>query len=793
MLKKEKIEMIKEIPLLPLRDLIVCPGMIVPIIAGREGSVKAIEKAQLEENGNKVFLAAQKSPEKDSLEKDDVFHVGCVGEVVQSAKMPDGSISALVEGLQRAELVSLNIKNNIWMASVAPIRYSKNSGKEELEPVKRAALALFEEYVSKNPKLPDNIYKSFASIDDHDQLLNMLVGHLTIKIEEKVKLMEGTDMVITYLEICRVLSKEIGLLEVEQKIYGEVHKKINEHQKSYFLTEQKKVIEKELGENDYNEGKEYEEKIKKAKMPEQAAKTAKEELKKLNKIPPYSPEGTVIRNYLDWLISMPWNSLSEDNLDLNNASKVLEKSHYGLENAKKRVIEFLAVRKLRSEATKDRKNKKDSSGSINQSTVMCLTGPPGVGKTSFAKAIAEALGRKFVRISLGGMRDVAEIRGHRRTYIGALPGRIIQSLKKAGTRNPVILLDEIDKLSSDFRGDPSSALLEVLDPEQNHAFNDHYLEVDIDLSEVIFICTANIEDTIHPTLHDRMEKIELSSYTEREKVAIAEKFLIKKQRNLAGITRKINIGKDTLLAIIRDYTRESGVRELDRSLARIMRKIAVKLVRQKTKSKAGISVAKKLLREFLGTKKHQVDIELPVRVPGVALGLAWTETGGEILKIESTVFPGKGDLISTGQLGEVMQESARAALSYVHCNYRNLKLPKDFFSKNDIHIHVPEGAIPKDGPSAGITMVTSLYSILAKKKVKPKLAMTGEITLAGLVLPVGGLKEKLLAAHRAGVKEVIIPERSKQGLDDVPLEVKKELKIHLVKKMGEVIKIAFET
>jgi len=521
MLKKEKIELIKKIPVVPLRDLIVCPGMIVPIVAGREASVNALEKAQLEDNGNKVFLAAQKSPDKDSIQKNDIFHVGCVGEVVQSARMPDGSVSALIEGVQRAKLTSFDNKKNIWTASVAPLKYLNNSNKEDLEPVKRAALALFEEYVSKNPKLPDNIYKSFSSINDPEQLLNMLIGHLTIKIKDKVKLMEGTDMIITYLEVCRVLSKEIGLLEVEHKIYGEVHKKINEHQKSYFLNEQKKIIEKELGENDYDEFKEYGEKIKKAKMPGPAAKTANSELKKLNKIPPFSPEGTVIRNYLDWLIIMPWNSFSEDNLDLNHASKVLEKTHFGLDDAKKRVIEFLAVRKLRSETATSKKN---ISNLINPSTVMCLTGPPGVGKTSFAKAIAEALGRKFVRISLGGMRDVAEIRGHRRTYIGALPGRIVQSLKKAETRNPVILLDEIDKISSDFRGDPSAALLEVLDPEQNHAFNDHYMEVDIDLSDVIFICTANVEDTIHPTLHDRMEKIELSSYTEKEKVAIAEKW-----------------------------------------------------------------------------------------------------------------------------------------------------------------------------------------------------------------------------------------------------------------------------
>ncbi len=791
MLKKENNKLIKKIPVVPLRDLIVCPGMIVPIAAGREVSVNALEKAQLEENNNKVFLVAQKAADKDSIKKEDIFQVGCVGEVIQLARMPDGTLNALVEGVQRAKLTSLDIKKNIWTASVAPLKYINNSGVDELEPVTRAALTLFEEYVSKNPKLPDNIFKPFISINNPEQLLNMLIGHLTIRIKDKIKLMEGTDMVVTFFEVCRILSKEIGLLEVEQKIYGEVHKKINEHQKSYFLNEQKKVIEKELGENDSNDSKEYKKKIKKAKMPETVAKIANLELKKLDKMHSFSPESTVIRNYLDWLISMPWNSVSEDNLDINHAAKILENSHFGLKDPKKRVIEYLAVRKLRAESATKNKNKKKSSNPLNSSTVMCLTGPPGVGKTSFAKAIAEAIGRKFVRISLGGMRDVAEIRGHRRTYIGALPGRIIQALKKAGTKNPVILLDEIDKLSSDFRGDPSAALLEVLDPEQNHAFNDHYMEVDIDLSEVIFICTANIEDTIHPTLHDRMEKIELSSYTEKEKVAIAEKFLIKKQKAFAGISTDIGFMKNILLTIIRDYTRESGVREIDRTLAQIMRKIAVQLVNKKSKSKAKISVTKKMLKEFLGTEKHQIDTELPDEIPGIVLGLAWTETGGEILKIESTTFSGKGDLILTGQLGDVMQESARAALSYIRHHQRKIKLSKVFFEKNDIHIHVPEGAISKDGPSAGITMATSLYSILSKKKVKPKLAMTGEITLGGLVLPIGGLKEKLLAAHRAGVKEVIIPEKSKRGLDNVPEEIKKELKIHLVKKMDEVIKIAF--
>ena len=781
--KKENNKLIKNIPVVPLRDLVVCPGMIVPIAAGRNISVNALEKAQNEEK-NKIFLVPQKSPDKDPIKKIDIFQTGCIGQILQMAKMPDGNLNALVEGVQRAKLTSLNIKKDIWTASVRSLNYSNNSGIEELEPVTRATLALFEEYVAKNPKLPENIFKAFTSINDPNQLLDMIIGHLTIKTKDKVKLMEGTDLIIIFFEVCRTLSKEVRLLEVEQKIYGEVHKKINEHQKSYFLNEQKKIIEKELGENESNESDQYKKKIQNAKMPAQVVKIANAELKKFDKTHSFSPESAVIRNYLDWLIAMPWNAVSKDNLDLNHAKKILENSHFGLEQPKKRVVEYLAVRKLRAERNKDNK-------SINPSTVLCLVGPPGVGKTSFAKAIAEALGRKFVRISLGGMRDVAEIRGHRRTYIGALPGRIVQALKKVETKNPVILLDEIDKLASDFRGDPSAALLEVLDPEQNNAFNDHYMEVDIDLSNVIFICTANIEDTIHPTLHDRMEKIELSSYTETEKVAIAEKFLIKKQKEFAGINNNIVFSENILLKIIRDFTRESGVRELDRTLAQIMRKIAVNLVNKKSKSNTRISITQKMINEFLGTEKHQIDTELPDQIPGVALGLAWTETGGEILKIESTTFSGKGDLILTGQLGDVMQESARAALSYIRHHQSKIKLSKSFFEKNDIHIHVPEGAIPKDGPSAGITMATSLYSILSKKKIKSKLAMTGEITLGGLVLPIGGLKEKLLAAHRAGVKEVIIPEKSKRGLDDVPEEIKKELKIHLVKKMDEVIKIVF--
>jgi ATP-dependent Lon protease len=758
--------------------------MVVPIVVGRPSSIHALEKAL--EQDKLIYLISQKEFETEEPEPSDLFDIGCICRILQTVKLPDGSAKVLVEGIDRARTATVFKREKMFTAAVERLKYDDVTNPNEFEGLTRAALTLFEEYGNKNPKLPEEIHQTFTGLDDPIKLLHLLIGHMTIKPQDKIELLGSRDPHLAYLEVCRMLSREIELLNIEQQIYGEVRKQIDDQQKSYFLTEQIKAIERELGKKDYNEIREYEERFKKAQMPKTAEAIARKELQKLERMPQYSPEGAVIRNYLDWLLDVPWQKITRDNLNLKHARRVLDDTHYGLKEPKERVLEYLAVRKLRTQRVKE----KDAGMPEEQSTVLCLVGPPGVGKTSLARAVAEALGRQFVRISLGGVRDEAEIRGHRRTYVGALPGRIVQALKKAGTRNPVMLLDEIDKISSDFRGDPSAALLEVLDPEQNKAFNDHYLEVDLDLSDVIFICTANVEDAIHPTLRDRMEKIELSSYTEPEKVEIARQFLLTKQRLAAGIPSSVSISQGCLKKIIRNYTCEAGVRQLDRSLAQIMRKIAVSLVTGRRKP-VRLTVPVKKLNEYLGTPKHRQDLELPSRVPGIAVGLAWTETGGEILKIEVMTLDGKGELILTGQLGEVMQESARAAVTYVRKRQKDLQLNSEYFSKTDLHIHVPEGAIPKDGPSAGITIATALYSALSGKPVRPRLAMTGEITLGGNVLAVGGLKEKLLAAHRAGIKEIIMPKRSDQELDNVPKDVLKELTIHFVTRMDEVIDQAF--
>ncbi len=780
-----------EYPLIPLRDLVVCPYMVIPIVVGRPSSITALEAAL--QADKLLYLVAQKTFETEEPEPEELFHIGCVSRILQAVRLPDGSAKVLIEGVERARTCAVEKKDKCLYAEVSVLTYAGIKDQDTFEGMKRAALTLFEDYVNKNPKLPDEIQNVFSDVSDPIKVLHLLIGHLTIKPADRVQLLEYSDPHLAYLELCRVLSREIELLNIEHQIYGQVRKQIDDQQKSYFLNEQIKAIERELGKKDYNEIKEYDERITKSGMPAAAEQIARKELQKLARMPQYSPEGAVIRNYLDWLLEIPWAATTTDNLDLEHARKVLDDTHYGMKEPKERVLEYLAVRKLRM-LKKKRKDKPATAGQRAmremQSTILCLVGPPGVGKTSLAQAVGDAMGRKFVRISLGGVRDEAEIRGHRRTYVGALPGRIVQALKKAETRNPVILLDEIDKISSDFRGDPAAALLEVLDPEQNHAFNDHYLEVDLDLSDVIFICTANVEDTIHHTLQDRMEKIMLSSYTEIEKVQIARRFLVNKQRRIAGITRAVTINDACMKKIIRNYTCESGVRQLDRSIAQVMRKIAVQLVSGK-KSKGRLAVSEKTLKQYLGTPKHRQDLELPLKLPGIAVGLAWTEVGGEILKIEVAFYEGKGELIMTGQLGEVMQESAKAALTFVRSRQKELGMKAEFFAKYDLHLHVPEGAIPKDGPSAGITMATALYSALSKKAVKPRLAMTGEITLGGAVLAIGGLKEKLLAAHRAGITDVIIPKRSEQELDNVPDNVLKEMRIHRVSHMDEVIAIAF--
>jgi len=773
-----------------VRDIVMCPDMVMPIVVGRPQSLRALELAAL---GDKtVFLATQKAFDEDEPGPDGLYKTGCICRILQTARQNDGTVKVLMEGTARGYMQTCVKEQQAWRAGVERIEISAHLAPAKAEAAMRATVSLFEEYVRKNPKMPDDALQITLGISDPAKLFHLIVGHMTCRPEVKIELLDESDLPIAYLELCRVLSNEIELLNLEHRIYGEVRKQIDEQQKSYFLNEQIKAIERELGRKGFDEIRTYEKKLKQARMPAAVHAVAHTELERLERMPPFSPEGTVIRNYLDWLIAIPWQKRTEDDLDIAHARKVLERTHYGLKEPKQRLLEYLAVRTLHARSSTARRRRGAAHDSGTHSTVLCLVGPPGVGKTSLARAIADALGRRFVRISLGGVRDEAEIRGHRRTYIGALPGRIIQGLKKAGTRNPVMLLDEVDKLYSDLRGDPASALLEVLDPEQNRAFNDHYLEVDVDLSEVMFICTANVQDAIHPTLRDRMEKIELSSYTESEKMHIARSFLIEKQRRAAAIPGRVSFDDDALHALIRQYTHEAGVRELDRLLAQIMRKMAMELVSVTQPVRRGArAITAAEARRYLGTPKHRPDTSLPVPVAGMSIGLAWTDTGGEILKVEVTVLEGKGDLMLTGQLGDVMQESARAALTFVRAQRSALKLPRLFFARHDLHIHVPEGAIPKDGPSAGITIATALYSALSRRPVRHKLAMTGEITLGGAVLLVGGLKEKLLAAHRAGITDVIIPERNLADLDDVPDEVRAALRIHTVETMYDVVQLAF--
>ncbi|MCX7847649.1 MAG: endopeptidase La [bacterium] len=785
---------LREYPLVPLRDTVVCPFMVMPVVVGRQPSLRAIELAL--QRDKQIFLAIQRNFEDEEPGPNDLFESGCLCRIMQTLRQQDGTIKILVEGIAWCRVELCEQREGTLFAVITPVRMTASWKPQEAEAVMRATARLFEEYVGKNPKLHDETVHLTSGVREPLKLFYLVTGQLTCAPEEKVALLDQRSLPNAYRELCRVLSREIDLLNLEHRIYNEVRQQIDEQQKTYFLHEQIKVIERELGRRGRDEISVYEEKLQQAGMPPAVLEIARSELQRLEKMPPFSPEGTVVRNYLDWLLAVPWQQRTEDNLDIDHARRILDDTHYGLKEPKERLLEYLAVRRLRAEHANTRETlSHDHSTHLRDaaSTVLCLVGPPGVGKTSLARAIADALGRRFVRIALGGVRDEAEIRGHRRTYIGALPGRIIQALKKAGTRNPVMLLDEVDKIYSDVRGDPAAALLEVLDPEQNHAFNDHYLEVDVDLSEVIFICTANVADAIHPTLRDRMEKIELSSYTEAEKLAIARQFLIEKQRRANAIPAQVQLDDDALRLIIREYTHEAGVRELERQLAQIMRKLAMEMVTQTSQARMMVrTIPPADVRRFLGTPKHHPDATLPPPVPGMAIGLAWTESGGELLKVEVAVLEGKGDIILTGQLGDVMQESARAAVSYVRARRTLLGLPRTFFARHDLHIHVPEGAIPKDGPSAGITIAVALYSALAKVPTRPALAMTGEITLNGAVLVVGGLKEKLVAAHRAGVAEVIIPQRNAVDLEDIPPEVRNALQIHLVQMMDDVIALAFD-
>jgi len=761
------------VPLLPLRDIIVFPHMVVPLFVGRQRSIKALEEATQKQS--LVFLSSQKDAKTNDPTEDDIYKIGTLGSVVQMLKLPDGTVKVLIEGKRRAHVARFVANPDFFLVDVddAPEIVERNT---EVEALIREVHTTFENYVKLKKKIPPEMVMSVSSIDDPGRLADTIVAHLGIKLEDRQNLLETFNAAERLEKVLGHMRAEIEILEVERRIRSRVKKQMERSQKEYYLNEQMRAIQKELGEKDEfkNEIQEIEEKLKQKKLSAEAKDKVDKELKKLKMMSPMSAEATVVRNYIDWILSLPWNEFTDDKLDINEAERVLEEDHYGLEKVKERILEYLAVQSL--------------VGKI-KGPILCLVGPPGVGKTSLGRSIARATGRKFVRVSLGGVRDEAEIRGHRRTYIGALPGKIVQSMKKAGSSNPVFLMDEIDKMSTDFRGDPSSALLEVLDPEQNTSFNDHYLDLDYDLSKVMFITTANTLDRIPRPLQDRMEIIRIAGYTELEKLSIAKKYLVDKQKESNGLTTDNLVFTDNaILGVVRHYTKEAGVRSLEREIASICRKVAVEVVRKDRN--AHIQVGSKSLHKYLGAIKFRygkADAEVKI---GVTTGLAWTELGGELLATEVTIMPGKGQLIITGKLGDVMQESAQAAMSYVRSRASELGLERDFYQKLDVHIHVPEGAIPKDGPSAGITMATSLVSALMKIPVYSHLAMTGEITLRGNVLPIGGLKEKVLAAHRAGIKKVLIPAENEKDIEEIPSTVLKTVELELVSHMDEVLKKA---
>src|SRR5215467_8654867 len=743
---------VTRVPLLPLRDIIVFPHMVVPLFVGRQRSIKALEEATQKQGP--IFLSSQKDAKTNEPTEEDIYKIGTLGTVVQMLKLPDGTVKVLIEGKKRAKVARFVANPDFFLVEVeeAPEIVERNT---EVEALTREVHATFENYVKLKKKIPPEMVMSVSSIDDPARLSDTIVAHLGIKLGDRQNLLETFNAAERLEKVLAHMRAEIEILEVERRIRSRVKKQMERSQKEYYSNEQMRAIQKELGEKDEfkNEIQEIEEKIKQKKL---------------------SPEATVVRNYIDWILSLPWNEFTDDKLDINEAEKVLEDDHYGLEKVKERILEYLAVQSL--------------VGKI-KGPILCLVGPPGVGKTSLGRSIARATGRKFVRVSLGGVRDEAEIRGHRRTYIGALPGKIVQSMKKAGSSNPVFLMDEIDKMSTDFRGDPSSAMLEVLDPEQNTSFNDHYLDLDYDLSKVMFITTANTLDRIPRPLQDRMEIIRIAGYTELEKLAIAKKYLLGKQKEANGLTpENVTFTDNALLGLVRHYTKEAGVRNLEREIASICRKVAVEVVKKDRNSR--IQVGTKSLHKYLGPVKYRYGKAEAETKIGVTTGLAWTELGGELLATEVTIMPGKGQLIITGKLGDVMQESAQAAMSYVRSRATELGLEKDFYQKIDVHIHVPEGAIPKDGPSAGITMATSLVSALIKIPVHNDLAMTGEITLRGTVLPIGGLKEKVLAAHRAGIKRVLIPSENEKDIEEIPATVLKSVELSLVGHMDDVLKKA---
>lgn len=760
----------KRLPLLPLRGLSIFPYMVLHFDVGREKSVRALEEAMV--NDQLIFLVTQKDAHTDLPGKEDFYNVGTISKIKQLLKLPGDTIRVLVEGISRAKIEEIVSDDAYFLVDVTEHEVDHDSSDSELEALRRSVLVVFDEYIKANPKIAPETLITVTDIEDISRFADVIASNLTIKIEEKQEILSLFDARDRLEKIYEIISKELEILEIERKISSRVRKQIDKSQKEYYLREQMKAIQKELGEKEGHQEDidKYREKLEKLELPEEVVEKVEKELDKLSKLSPGSPDVGVSRTYLDWIFDLPWNTETEDNLDIKNARKVLDEDHYGLKKVKERVLEYLAIRQLSQNM---------------KGPILCLVGPPGVGKTSIAKSIARAMGRKFVRMSLGGVRDEAEIRGHRRTYIGAIPGRILYSIKQAASRNPLFLLDEIDKMSSDFRGDPASALLEVLDAEQNKDFRDHYLELPFDLSKVMFVTTANSMDTIPGPLLDRMEIIHISGYTEEEKLNIAQHYLLPKQIKEHSLKpENITMQESTIRAIINGYTRESGVRSLEREIANVIRKSATQIVEH---NKKNVRITPKNLDKYLGIVRFRFDKVNQKNEIGVVTGLAWTPVGGDTLFIEVSTMPGTGKLELTGHLGDVMKESAKAGLSYIRSRCEELGIDPEFTKNQDIHIHVPEGATPKDGPSAGITMTTALVSALTKTPVYRDVAMTGEVTLRGRVLPIGGLKEKVLAANRAGIKKVLVPFENEKDIEEIPDNVRKSLEFVLVSNMDEVL------
>ena len=762
------------LPLLPLRDVVVFPQMVIPLFVGRAKSIKALEMG-METDARQIMLVAQKSANQDNPQAQDLFEVGCVANILQLLKLPDGTVKVLVEGVTRARVTSVSLEDEVFMAQAEALE-TEGQVSSETEALRRALISQFEQYVKLNRKVPSEILASVTGIEDPGRLADSIAAHIPLRLEQKQEILEQFDIHERLEKLYEQMGQEVDILNVEKKIRGRVKRQMEKSQREYYLNEQVKAIQKELGEGeDGADLEELEKRIKAARMPKEALKKAEAELKKLKLMSPMSAEAAVTRNYLDTLVQLPWSKKNKVKENLTEAEKVLNEDHYGLERVKDRILEYLAVQKRVGKV---------------KAPILCLVGPPGVGKTSLGQSIARATGRKYVRMALGGVRDEAEIRGHRRTYIGALPGKILQNLSKIGTRNPLFLLDEIDKMGMDFRGDPSAALLEVLDPEQNHTFADHYVEVDFDLSDVMFVATSNSMN-IPPALLDRMEVIRLSGYTEDEKKNIAKRYLVPKQMGLNGLKEdEIEIEESAILGIIRYYTREAGVRSLEREISKVCRKVVKGVQLEKYKEK--VIVTDENLNEFLGVRKFDYGHAEKENQVGQITGLAWTEVGGDLLTIEAAVIPGKGNIIRTGSLGDVMKESVEAARTVVRSRAQRLGIKGELFEKRDIHLHVPDGATPKDGPSAGAAMTVALVSAFTGIPIQADVAMTGEITLRGEVTVIGGLKEKLLAAHRGEIKKVLIPQENVKDLEDVPEDVKNELEIIPVKWIDQVLEVALE-